>query len=170
MSLYAIGDLHLSGAADKPMDIFGEVWKEHTKKLKGAFRHSGRGHDGAAATSWAMSPEQRRGFRFIDSLGKKYVLKAIDYSSSSSQTECIFAKNGISSISLLHNNCSFTAIRLFAEQRAGSMRNQARATQQKIFRRELGRLETSQPQERRGLCFLHYPPRFDSTYVTRSST
>ena len=26
MSLYAIGDLHLSLAGDKPMDVFGEVW------------------------------------------------------------------------------------------------------------------------------------------------
>ena len=27
MALYAIGDLHLCLGAEKPMDIFGEVWE-----------------------------------------------------------------------------------------------------------------------------------------------
>lgn len=27
MSLYAIGDLHLSFSVDKPMDVFGREWK-----------------------------------------------------------------------------------------------------------------------------------------------
>ena len=34
MSLYAIGDLHLAFSVDKPMDIFGRVWKNHEKKMK----------------------------------------------------------------------------------------------------------------------------------------
>ena len=33
MALYTIGDLHLSLASDKPMDVFGEKWKNHTEKL-----------------------------------------------------------------------------------------------------------------------------------------
>ena len=33
MSLYAIGDLHLSFSVDKPMDVFGRVWKNHEKKI-----------------------------------------------------------------------------------------------------------------------------------------
>lgn len=34
MSLYAIGDLHLSSSVDKPMDIFGDKWKNHDEKIK----------------------------------------------------------------------------------------------------------------------------------------
>lgn len=34
MSLYAIGDLHLSSSVDKPMDIFGEKWQNHDEKIK----------------------------------------------------------------------------------------------------------------------------------------
>lgn len=34
MSLYAISDLHLSFYKDKPMHIFGEIWKDHAKKIK----------------------------------------------------------------------------------------------------------------------------------------
>lgn len=41
MGLYAIGDLHLSLSVNKPMDIFGEVWKDHTEKLRASFRNCG---------------------------------------------------------------------------------------------------------------------------------
>ena len=34
MALYALGDLHLSFQADKPMDSFGKVWKNHEKKIE----------------------------------------------------------------------------------------------------------------------------------------
>ena len=34
MSLYALGDLHLSFQADKPMDMFGKVWRNHEKKIE----------------------------------------------------------------------------------------------------------------------------------------
>ena len=29
MRLFAIGDLHLSGGDDKPMDVFGPQWDRH---------------------------------------------------------------------------------------------------------------------------------------------
>ena len=34
MALYAIGDLHLSLSADKPMDVFGGAWKGYMEKLR----------------------------------------------------------------------------------------------------------------------------------------
>lgn len=34
MSIFAISDLHLSFSTDKPMDIYGGEWVEHTKNLK----------------------------------------------------------------------------------------------------------------------------------------
>ena len=34
MNIYAISDLHLSGAAPKPMDIFGDHWTDHWGKIK----------------------------------------------------------------------------------------------------------------------------------------
>jgi len=33
MGLYVIGDLHLSTSVDKPMDVFGSDWKNHTEKI-----------------------------------------------------------------------------------------------------------------------------------------
>lgn len=38
MSLYAIGDLHLSFLADKPMDVFGPEWKNHVTKIEHHWR------------------------------------------------------------------------------------------------------------------------------------
>lgn len=34
MNIYAISDLHLSNANPKPMDIFGDNWKDHWNKIK----------------------------------------------------------------------------------------------------------------------------------------
>ena len=34
MALFAIGDLHLSLGADKPMDVFGGAWDGYVDKLR----------------------------------------------------------------------------------------------------------------------------------------
>ena len=33
MSLYAIGDFHLSFTVNKPMDVFDKRWKNHVVKI-----------------------------------------------------------------------------------------------------------------------------------------
>ena len=38
MSLYAIGDLHLSLGTDKPMDVFGRDWENYVEKLIEGFK------------------------------------------------------------------------------------------------------------------------------------
>ena len=38
MALYGIADLHLSFTADKPMDIYGPAWQNHTKRLEENWR------------------------------------------------------------------------------------------------------------------------------------
>ena len=60
MGLYAIGDLHLSLSVNKPMDIFGEVWKDHTEKLRASFSQL-RDDDTIVLcgdTSWGISLEE----------------------------------------------------------------------------------------------------------------
>ncbi|NLJ40755.1 MAG: phosphohydrolase, partial [Clostridiales bacterium] len=34
MKVFAIGDLHLPGGQDKPMDIFGSHWENHWERIK----------------------------------------------------------------------------------------------------------------------------------------
>ena len=37
MSIYVIGDLHLSFSENKPMDIFGYNWENHAEKIKNSW-------------------------------------------------------------------------------------------------------------------------------------
>ncbi|MFH1469268.1 MAG: metallophosphoesterase [Pseudomonadota bacterium] len=59
--LFAIGDLHLSGARPKPMDVFGPEWAEHDRRIEAAWRARVR-HDDivlvAGDISWAMRLSQ----------------------------------------------------------------------------------------------------------------
>ncbi|MDD6254785.1 MAG: metallophosphoesterase [Eubacteriales bacterium] len=34
MNIFAMADLHLSGSVDKPMDVFGPRWNNHTEKMR----------------------------------------------------------------------------------------------------------------------------------------
>ena len=79
MALYAIGDLHLSLSVNKPMDIFGDVWANHTEKILAGFSRV-RSDDTVVLcgdTSWGISLEEAlEDFRFIDRLpGQKLLLK-----------------------------------------------------------------------------------------------
>lgn len=79
MALYAIGDLHLSLRSNKPMEIFGDGWRDYVARIREGF--SVLTEDDVTVLcgdlSWGMSLEESlEDFRFIDALpGKKYLLK-----------------------------------------------------------------------------------------------
>ena len=79
MSLFAIGDLHLSFSVNKPMDIFGTVWKNHSEKLQRSFSELSDSDTVVLCgdLSWGMNLEESvADFAFIHSLpGKKIILK-----------------------------------------------------------------------------------------------
>ena len=174
MALYAIGDFHLSIGADKPMDIFGPKWENHTEKLKSAF--AALSEDDVTVVcgdlSWGMDlMGAREDFLFIDSLpGKKIILKGNhDYWwSTASKAKNFFMENGIETIDILNNNCFFYGENAaicgtrgwFYEEETGSPHDK------KIMARELMRLETSlkAAKVRSKYVFLHYPPKY-GTYV-----
>lgn len=57
MRLFAIGDLHLLGGDDKPMDVFGEHWKGHFERISEDWRARVGEEDTVLIlgdTSWAM--------------------------------------------------------------------------------------------------------------------
>ena len=45
MSIYTIGDLHLSFSADKPMSIFGTNWEGYEEKIEKDWRKKVKGQD-----------------------------------------------------------------------------------------------------------------------------
>ena len=171
MALYAIGDTHLSLASDKPMDVFGGGWEGYVDKLREGFAQV---EDGDTVVlcgdlSWAMGLEEgREDFAFLNSLpGRKLMLKGNhDYWwNTAAKMNRFFQENGFASLNILHNNCyeygayALCGTRGWFYEETGD---------QKVFRRELIRLEASLKAagERPKLCFLHYPPCYQG-YVCR---
>ena len=166
MALYAIGDTHLSLGSSKPMDVFGGAWTGYVEKLKEGFSCITQEDTVVICgdVSWGMGLEEaREDFAFLDALpgGRKILLKGNhDYWwNTASKMERFFSENGFSTLTILHNNCHFygdvalCGTRGWFYEETGS---------QKVFNRELIRLETSLKAagEKEKLCFLHYPPQY----------
>ena len=170
MALYAIGDLHLSLATDKPMDVFGGAWVGYVDKLKEGL--SCIGPDDTTVLlgdlTWALDLQgAREDFAFINSIpGRKIILKGNhDYWWTTATKFYKFCEaEGFSNMYVLNNNAyEYEDIAIcgtrgwfFEEDAAEGSHND------KIFKRELIRLEASLKSagEGRKLCFLHYPPRY----------
>lgn len=80
MNIYAIGDLHLSFANPKPMDIFGDNWTDHPEKIRRAWLESITEDDLVLIPgdiSWAMNLEEARpDLDYIAELpGKKVMIR-----------------------------------------------------------------------------------------------
>ena len=61
MRIFAISDLHLSSATDKPMDIFGANWTGHWDKIRSCWLERITDDDvvlSAGDTSWGMNIPQ----------------------------------------------------------------------------------------------------------------
>ena len=169
MALYAIGDLHLSLGAEKPMDVFGGKWIGYMDKLR-----EGISVIGPEATtvllgdlSWALDLQgAKKDFAWINEIqGRKIILKGNhDYWWSTAAKFYKFCQeNGFQDQWILNNNhyeydgwaiCG-TRGWFFEEDRGGTH-------DEKVFRRELIRLETSLKSagDQNKMVFLHYPPRY----------
>ena len=80
MKVFAIGDLHLSGAVDKPMDIFGPAWQRHPEKLERNWNETVSDEDMVLLCgdlSWANTlKEAEPDLQLIDSLpGTKFFIR-----------------------------------------------------------------------------------------------
>lgn len=171
MALYTIGDLHLSLAKDKPMDVFGDEWNNHAEKLRESFSAL-QAEDLTVLCgdlSWGMGLEETLpDFLFVDSFpGKKILLKGNHdfWWTTASKTKRFFAQHGVETIDILNNNCfTYGDYALcgtrgwFYEEEHGGDHDK------KIMRREIMRLETSLKSagDREKLVFLHYPPLYQN--------
>lgn len=169
MALYAIGDLHLSLRSNKPMEIFGDGWRDYVARIREGF--SVLTEDDVTVLcgdlSWGMSLEESlEDFRFIDALpGKKYLLKGNhDYWwNTAAKMERFFAENGLTTMEILHNNCRFYGDTALCGTRGWFYELDNQGTHnEKVLLREIGRLETSLKAagDHEKLCFLHYPPLY----------
>ena len=170
MSLYAIGDLHLSFGTDKPMDVFGGGWDNYIEKIKSGF--SLLEPDDVCVLcgdlSCAMQLEDADSdFRFISELsGKKIILKGNhDYWwTTVAKMKEFFMKNEVSDIEILHNNCFFYNGAAICGTRGWITETETDTEHNlKIMAREAARLRASLEAAgdvKEKLCFFHYPPRY----------
>ncbi|MBQ7416431.1 MAG: metallophosphoesterase [Oscillospiraceae bacterium] len=169
MALYAIGDLHLSLGAEKPMDVFGGNWVGYMDKLKEGLSVI-QPEDTTILLGdlcWGLSLEESQpDFAWINEIpGRKIILKGNhDYWwSTAAKFNKFCENNGFENLFILNNNyyeydgwaiCG-TRGWFFEEERSGEH-------DEKVFKRELLRLEASLKSagELPKMVFLHYPPRY----------
>lgn len=169
MSLFVLADLHLSLGADKPMDVF-PGWQGYVQKLESNWSKLVGPTDTvvvAGDISWAMKLEDAvADFDFLNRLpGTKLILKGNhDYWwSTKSKIDAFLEQNHFPSIRILHNDAFLAEGKALCGTR-GWLYNSETEEDQKIVRREVGRLKASldaarkkDPQAER-IVFLHYPP------------
>lgn len=169
MSLYAIGDLHLSLGTDKPMDVFGGRWENYVEKIKEGF--SVLNDDDLTVIcgdiSWGMSMDETlEDFKFIDRLpGKKIILKGNhDYWwTTATKAKKFFAENDITTIDILHNNCfKYENIALCGTRGWFYEESKGNEHDKKVMNREIMRLDASLKTAGEGekYVFMHYPPKY----------
>ena len=169
MALFVLADLHLSLGSDKPMDVF-PGWERYVEKLERNWRSLVKETDTvvvAGDISWAMKLEDTyQDFAFLHGLpGTKLLLKGNhDYWwSTKSKIETYFAQNGFDTLHILHNDAYLAEGKAICGTR-GWLYNSETEEDQKIVRREVGRLQASLDEAKRKdpqaeqLVFLHYPP------------
>ena len=175
MSLYAISDLHLANGVYKPMDVFGGRWQGYMEKIEKNWRAMISEDDTVVIggdVSWGINLEQaREDFLLLNSLpGKKILLKGNHdlWWSTVSKMKRFFEENNIKNMDFLFNNCFiYDNIGICGTRGWFFEENFKECHDEKIFQRELIRLETSlKAAAAQGAeeiyCFLHYPPIFPS--------
>lgn len=169
MKLYAFSDFHLSGdPPSKPMDIFGENWKDHREKIRRSWLETIRPEDTviiAGDLSWGRNlAEALPDLLWIAQLpGRKIVVRGNHDYWWDTVTKMTKATGG--AFEFLHNNVirvgdiALAGTRSWLPETSRNFSDNDAA----ILRREEGRLErglelAEASGARRILCVLHYPP------------
>lgn len=148
MSLFAIGDTHLSLGTDKPMNIF-RGWDNYVERLVSNWNRVVDPGDTVVImgdVSWGMSlSEAYKDFELLNSLpGKKIIMKGNhDYWwNTKNKMDKFFAENGFDTINILHNNhYSYEGYGICGTR--GWISDNGEPADQKVLAREAGRLALS---------------------------
>ena len=178
MSIYVIGDLHLSFNTQKPMDIFGENWTGHEEKIKRDWLQKVKDEDLVVLPgdfSWETYLENtKKDFEYLNSLpGKKILLKGNhDYWWTTITSMRKFLKeNNFENIGFLYNNSYEFEDKILCGTRGWSITDEE--TNEKLINRELIRLELSLQDgvnkygtDKEIIVFMHYPPITKAKIIT----
>lgn len=171
MSVFAIGDLHLSLGCDKPMDIF-KGWDNYTERLEENWNRVVSDSDTvivAGDISWAMSLEHaEKDFDFINNRlnGEKIILKGNhDYWwSTASKMNAFLSEHNFSRIRILSNN-AYLVEGISVVGTRGWINDDGAECDVKVLNREAGRLRMSAAEGVKFggelIAFIHYPPVYN---------
>ena len=139
MSIYVIGDLHLSFAVDKPMDIFGDNWENHAEKIRENWITKVKPEDTGNHDYWWSTVTKMRQF---------------------------LKENNFENIDFLYNNSYLVEDKIIVGTR-GWVTNFKSPENAKILNRENDRLKLSiedgirnYGEDKEIIAFIHYPPFF----------
>lgn len=167
MRIFALSDPHLSLSVDKPMNVFGDRWKDHEKKIKENWLNVVKSDDVVIVPgdiSWGLKLEEAMSdFEFIHKLpGTKVIVKGNHdlWWSSVSKLNSLF-----DDMVFIHNNF-YEAGDIAVCGTRGWLLPQITPDwdehNEKIYKRELMRLETSLKKASDAgyskiIVALHYP-------------
>lgn len=175
-----MSDTHLAFSVNKPMDIFGDRWVNHGKKIEWGWEDAGITDDDTICMpgdiSWAMKLEDAyTDFKFLNDLkGTKIIGRGNHDLWWDTDTKVIrmFEENGFTTLKLLRNNAIETDEYIICGTRGWYMDEKNSpdgADYKKIITRESMRLEMSLTQGdamrklsgKEILVFMHFPPVFN---------
>lgn len=170
MAIYTIADLHLSFNNPKPMDIFGDNWKNHEKRLQEDWTRKVKSNDTVILPgdfSWATYIEEAYAdFKYLNDLpGKKILLKGNhDYWwTTVTSMKRYLEEHNFDTIDFVYNNSIKVQDKVIVGTRGWTFQDSENSL--KMINRENQRLELSIKDaiNRYGtefeiIAFLHYPP------------
>jgi predicted phosphohydrolase len=169
MSIYAISDLHLSLNGKKPMDIFGEIWRNHADRIAENWDAMVKPEDTvliAGDSSWALKFEEAQ--EDLDYIaqrpGRKVMIRGNhDYWWRREATNRLQSQID-PSICLMHGRgivvegCGITGTRGWLVE----LEEDPDAGDERVMRREMMYLERGleeiPPDVEKRIALLHYPP------------
>lgn len=174
MSIYAIGDLHLSFSpeVEKPMDLFGHAWKDHAQRLKQHWLELVKPEDTVIIPgdiSWGLRmSEAIPDLDWIDALpGKKLIFKGNHDLWWQSVSKL---NNMYDSLYFVQNKAVEVEGYYICGSRGwiGPGHDDYKESDEKIYKRELMRIQMSiDDAKRQGaekiIGVLHYPPSAGNT-------
>ena len=171
MSIYTIGDLHLSFSVDKPMDVFGIAWENHAERIKENWIKRVKSEDTVILLgdfSWATYLEETyKDFDYLNNLpGRKILSKGNhDYWwTTLTKMKNFLSENNMNNIDFLYNNSFLIENKIIVGTR-GWINTWKSEENYKILKRENERLKLSIEsglksfsEEKEIIAFIHYPP------------
>ena len=182
MSIFVIGDMHLSLRTPKPMDIFGENWIGHEEKIRKNWIENVKEDDLVVLPgdfSWETYLENTKlDFEYLNNLpGRKLLLKGNhDYWWSTVTAMRQFLKeNNFTNIDFLYNNSYEYENKILCGTRGWSIADEE--MDKKLINRELIRLELSIKDginkfgnDKEIIIFMHYPPITKARIISQQET